>query len=486
MALRITHLFPVAATLVMQGVPAFEPIQPDLFGTGTTLTNALADYDGDGDPDLFIGFNGLPNRLYRNDRGTFTDVSTTAGVNDGRATRAAAWGDYDGDGDPDLIIGFAPGPVPVLKLYRNDQGRFADVTRESGLALDSGGVRQLAWVDFDGDDDLDLFLALRDRPNALFRNDAGRFTDVAAAIGLADTRRSVGATWFYFDADGDLDLVVGNMDGDANALFRNEGGRFTDVAATVGLEWGGRVPREPTNGTVRPCAADVNNDGVVDLFFANYGRNGLFLGHPNGRFEDASAAWGIDIDARYDACAFSDFDHDGLLDLYVNGTVTGGVSYRDYLFRNTGSGFVDVTPPNIESLQADHGVQWADVDGDGDEDLSLTGVRDDGMHHVLRNQLAADRARRSIFVRVLDGRGRATRAGAEVRVYAAGTQRMLGMRLVDSGSGYNAQSDLPVHMGLPDAGPVDVVVTWPARGTRREVRSAAVRPAGQVMTIRAP
>jgi hypothetical protein len=63
---------------------------------------------------------------------------------------------------------------------------------------------------------------------------------------------------------------------------------------------------------------------------------------------------------------------------------------------------------------------------------------------------------------------------------------MLGMRLVDSGSGYNAQSDLPVHMGLPDAGPVDVVVTWPARGTRREVRSAAVRPAGQVMTIRAP
>jgi hypothetical protein len=231
----------------------------------------------------------------------------------------------------------------------------------------------------------------------------------------------------------------------------------------------------------------VNNDGTIDLFFANYGRNGLFLGRPNGRFEDVSAAWGVDIDARYDACAFSDFDHDGRLDLYVNGTVTGGVSYRDYLFRNTGSRFEDVTPASIRALEADHGVQWADVDGDGDEDLSLTGARPDGMHHVLRNRLPADRARRSVLVRVTDGAGRATRAGAEVRVYAAGTTRLLATRLVDSGSGYNAQSDLPVHVGLPDDGAVDIVVMWPSRGTRREARLASpVAPAGQVITLRVP
>jgi hypothetical protein len=473
----------------MQGgaQPAFEPIQPDLFATGTTLTNAFADHDGDGDPDLFVGFNGAPNRLYRNEGGVFTDVAAAAGVADARATRAAAWGDYDGDGDPDLLVGFAPGPEPVLKLYRNDGGRFSDATAAAGLALDSGAVRQVAWVDHDGDNDLDLFVAFRDRPNALFRNEAGRFTDVATTLGLANTRRSVGATWFDYQADGDLDLVVGNMDGDANALFRNDNGRFTDVAATAGIEWGGRTPRESTNGTVRPCAADVNNDGTIDLFFANYGRNGLFLGRPNGRFEDVSAAWGVDIDARYDACAFSDFDHDGRLDLYVNGTVTGGVSYRDYLFRNTGSRFEDVTPASIRALEADHGVQWADVDGDGDEDLSLTGARPDGMHHVLRNRLPADRARRSVLVRVTDGAGRATRAGAEVRVYAAGTTRLLATRLVDSGSGYNAQSDLPVHVGLPDDGAVDIVVMWPSRGTRREARLASpVAPAGQVITLRVP
>jgi hypothetical protein len=475
-----------ALPLTLQGHPAFEPIQPEQFATGTTLTNAFADYDGDGDPDLFVGFNGLANRLYRNDSGRFAEVGGSAGLAEARATRAAAWGDYDGDGDPDLMLGFAPGPGSVLKLLRNDRGRFADVTASAGLARDSAGVRQIAWVDYDGDDDLDLFVALRDRPNALYRNTGGAFIDVAAEVGLADRRRSVGAVWFDYDQDGDLDLSVGNMDGDANGLFRNAGGRFTDVAEDAGVAWGGRAPGDATNGTVRPCAADVNNDGHLDLFTANYGRNGLFLNRGSGRFEDVSAAWGIDIDARYDACAFSDFDHDGWLDLYVNGTVTGGISYRDFLFRNTGSRFVEVTPPNLAVLQADHGAQWADVDGDGDEDLALTGARPDGMHHVLRNWLTAPAARRAVLVRVVDGRGRATRAGAEVRVYAAGTRRLLGTRLVDSGSGYNAQSDLPVHVGLAADESVDVEVTWPAASRRAASWLRNVRPGAAVRTVRTP
>src|SRR5690606_2475942 len=127
-----------------------------------------------------------------------------------------------------------------------------------------------------------LFVAFRDRANALFRNDGGRFTDVAAETGLADTRRSVGAVWFDGDEDGDLDLVVGNMDGDANGFFRNDGGLFTDVADSAGIAWGGRASAEPTHGTVRPCAADVDGDGRMELFCANYGPNGLFLNRGEG------------------------------------------------------------------------------------------------------------------------------------------------------------------------------------------------------------
>ena len=453
-----------------------EPMQRELLSQGGALVNAWADIEGDADPDLFVGFNGAPNRLYRNDRGTLTDIAAEAGIADARATRAAAFGDFDADGDPDLLVGFALGAESVLRLYRNAGGQFEDVTTAAGLTRDSGAVRQPAWIDADGDGDLDLFVAFRDRPNALFRNEGGHFRDVAAEIGIADPRRSVGAVWFDYDEDGDLDLYVGNMDGDANGLFRNDDGRFSDVAAEAGLAWGGRTPSLASNGTVRPCAADVDGDGRLDLFTANYGANGLFLNRGHGRFEDVSVAWGIAIDSRYDACAFADIDHDGRLELYVNGTVTGGTSHRDWLFRNRGDHFVDATTDGLRSLEADHGVQWADVDDDGDEDLALTGARADGMHFVLRNILPPEIASRSLRVLVVDRNGRATRPGAEVRLFAAGTRRLLGTRLVDTGSGYNAQSVGPVHFGLATLEPVDVEVTWPAGSARSMTRVRGVHP----------
>src|SRR4029079_16578452 len=102
----------------------------------------------------------------------------------------------------------------------------------------------------------DLFVAFRDRANAMYRNDTGRFIDVAASVGLGDARKTVGAVWFDYDEDGDLDVAVANMDGDANGLYRNDGGTFSDVAAAAGVEWGGRAPNSVANGTVRVCAAD--------------------------------------------------------------------------------------------------------------------------------------------------------------------------------------------------------------------------------------
>src|SRR5712691_11072833 len=127
----------------------------------------------------------------------------------------------------------------------------------------------------------------------------------------------------------------------------------------------------------------------------------------------------------------------------------------------------DATPDNVKALDADHGVQWADFDNDGDEDLALAGVQPTGMHLVMRNMLASGPNTGWLRVSVVDANGQRSLTGAEVRLYAAGTRQLLGTRVIDSGSGYNAQNAMPVQFGLGDRRMVDVEVIVPRGGARR-------------------
>ncbi|MCA9730282.1 MAG: VCBS repeat-containing protein, partial [Candidatus Eisenbacteria bacterium] len=154
------------------------------------------------------------------DTAPFSDVSNAATADPGDGF-GVAWGDYDGDDDPDLYVS---NRGVANKLLRNDAGVFVDAT--SGALGDPGNSYSGLWGDYDGDGDVDLYIANRDTPSRLLRNDAGTFVDVTPPP-LGDAALILGATWVDFDNDGDLDLYVNKLT-EANRLYRNDGGSWID------------------------------------------------------------------------------------------------------------------------------------------------------------------------------------------------------------------------------------------------------------------
>lgn len=480
---------PVAGVDAIHGVPlpaagtnppAFRSIQADLFGVAGSLSNAWGDMDNDGDLDLAVSLKSGELRLYRNDGGTFVSVGAAMGLpTAAHELRGLSWGDYDGDGWLDLLGGATDPKQPTLVFHNRAGKRFDEVGGAIGLGFSGRSARQTSWVDYDNDGDLDLYAADRIGANRLMRNDDGRFTQVFAGTGPSDPRPTVGACWFDYDEDGDLDLFLANQSGAADALWRNDGTGFTDVAVAAGVAGPTRTKDE---GGVGCAIGDYDNDGRLDLFVPNYGPNALYRNRGDGTFENVSAATGVGFDNHGVGAAWGDYDNDGWLDLSImayEGPV-GSQEPTNALLHNEPDGkggrrFVNVLPRNDVMNAGDHGVQWIDYDRDGALDLSLTdGYGPVGGHFLYRNALARSAAARALSILVLDAKGHYTRVGAEVRLKTA-TGQIIATRQVGSGDGYNTQSAQPLHVGLPNDDVVTVDVTFLRAGKRMTQTERNVR-----------
>lgn len=472
----------------------FTPVQAELFNYPGSLSNAWADFDNDGDLDLAVSTKAGEVRLYRNDGGTFTSIGEAAGLPmAAHELRGLSWGDYDGDGWLDLLGGATDPKQPTLVFRNLGNGRFEEVGAAIGLGFSGRSARQTSWVDIDGDGDLDLYAADRIGPNRVLLNTGGSFAQAHADEGVSDARATVGACWFDYNQDGRLDLFLANQSGDTDALWRNDGGSFTDVAAEAGVANAGRSKSE---GGVGCAVGDYDNDGLLDLFVPNYGANRLYRNKGDGTFEDVSVQTGVSFVNHSVGAAWGDYDNDGWLDLSLmayEGPPGEQVPTNALLHSEPdgagGRRFVNVLARDSVVNAGDHGVQWVDFDRDGLLDLSLTdGYGPTGGHPVFRNTLGADVARRSLAVLVLDAHGHFTKVGSEARLRdAAGT--VIATRQVGSGDGYNTQSALPVHFGLAELAPVTVEVTFLTGGVRKAVTLEDVDPAayaGKALVVREP
>ncbi len=452
---------------------------------------AVFDFDGDGRLDLFFP-NGaaLPgavkgpgdsNRLLRN-KGQlqFEDVTGRAGLHGTGYDFGAASGDYDGDGRIDLLVA----GLRRLTLYRNGaDGRFEDVTENAGLDNRGRWSIGAAWLDYDGDGDLDLFVVnyvewdadrepeckVEGKPdfchprhyapsaNALFRNNGDKtFTDVSVAAGF-DAHKGKGMAVAVADFNGDQrpDLFVTN-DRMFNFLFLNEGGKFREAA----FDWGVAAPASGNPpSSMGTDAQDFDNDGKPDIVYTALRDETFPLYRNTGAdFEEGTASTGLASLARQMAgwgIVFADLDNDGWKDIAVARSdvlsVKGprGAKAPEPLswFRNLrGTRFtlesVDVKPAMYRGIVA------ADLDDDGCVDLIAASLNAPAI--VLRNPCAAGN-----WIKV---------AGAPVgSLIRVGTQ----VRYVTATAGYASSYSGPVHFGLGPAKTADVEIVPPRGPAKR-------------------
>ena len=479
---------------------------PETMGSG----GAFLDYDNDGWQDILLinsmnwpehpGPKSFPALYHNNQDGTFTNVTRAAGLAVEMYGLGCAVADYDNDGNVDIYI-TALGPD---KLFRNTgNGKFADVTARSGTG-DPGFSTSAAWFDYDKDGKLDLFVCnyvewspetdqfcsldgknksyctpakYKGQSNTLYRNRGnGTFENVTKRAGLLDpSGKAMGVALMDYDNNGWMDLFVTN-DTEPNRLYKNNGnGTFTDVAVEAGVAFSDAGTARAGMGV---DAADYDGSGRQSVVIGNFSNEmmALYRNEGNGLFTDEASASTVGKQSAQSltfGSFFFDYDLDGALDVFAtNGHVADDISnvqpkikyaQPPHLFRNRGNKkFEEVTTKVGRSLSrpvVGRGAAYGDFDNDGDLDVLIT--VSNGPARLLRN----DNANQNDMLRVKLVGNRSNRDGIGAKVTVKSNTGARGWSMVKTGSSYCSQSELPLTFGLgkpADNKTLSVEVVWPS------------------------
>ena len=367
----------------------------------------VEDFNNDNYLDVVVSSWGLkePMHYYRNNRdGSFSDVSDSSGLGYLTGGLNMMQTDYNNDGLKDIFVlrgawKMQFGNVPNSLLRNNGDGTFTDVTKQSGL-LSFHPTQTATWADFNNDGWLDVFIGNESTPTGekhpcelYINNKNGTFTEQAAKAGCAITKFVKGVTSGDFDNDGRTDIFISTFDGKKyllkNMTVKDSSVHFEDVTDKAGLN----KNEARSFGT---WFWDYDNDGWPDLLVCGYefyeplasyaaaeainaprgnaGKLYLFHNNHDGTFEDVSAKCGLNKMVFAMGGNFGDIDNDGYLDFYLG---TGNPQFKSLvpnkLFKNIdGKNFLDVTTSaRVGNLQKGHGVSFADLNNDGNEDIYI-------------------------------------------------------------------------------------------------------------------
>jgi hypothetical protein len=287
---------------------------------------------------------------------------------------------------------------------------FVDVSAQRGIGpfqSEAGRGAGAAADDYDGDGDVDIFAPqAAGLPHLLYRNlGDGTFEEIAGQVGLGSTMSGRNALWFDYDGDGDQDLLVANDDlvnASSLTLYRQDSsGQFEDVTVAAGM-WtppNCYIPGCPNYHWAGICAGDINNDGYLDVYTAQYlpGPAHLFLNTGRGSFQNIGASSGVGVYAPQDPhflhqSVMADFNKDGWIDIYVAVDVGANGGDPNHLWINQQDNtFEDMAPQaGLDNAMDDMGIALGDYDNDGDLDVYVTNIFHDGEHNVLfRNDSVA-------------------------------------------------------------------------------------------------